>query len=247
MRLGGTWFAMRRSLRNAGYPGLGAMALSAVDIALWDLRCRLLDIPLAAAVGGVHVAVPLYGSGGFCSYSDAELAEQLAGWVEAGIPRVKMKVGRDPERDVERVRVARSAIGDEAELFVDANGALTRKLALGIADRFAELGVSWFEEPVSSNDLGGLRFLRERGPGGMDIAAGESAYELRTFDGCSVSSTACRRTSRAAAASRDCSLPPPSPTRARSTSPDTARRRSTPTRSAASAASVTRSTSTTTF
>jgi L-alanine-DL-glutamate epimerase-like enolase superfamily enzyme len=181
LRVGGAWLAMRRALRNAGYPGLGAMALSAVDVALWDLRCRLLDLPLAVAVGAVHLAVPAYGSGGFCSYSDGELAEQLGGWVGAGIPRVKMKIGREPERDAGRVRTARRAIGDRAELYVDANGAFTRKQALRLAEQLAELGVSWFEEPVSSNDLGGLRFLRERGPGGMDVAAGEYAYELDDF------------------------------------------------------------------
>jgi len=87
-----------------------------------------------------------------------------------------MKVGSEPARDPERVRIARDAIG-AAGLFVDANGALARKPALAFAQRFADLGVSWFEEPVSSDDLVGLRLLRDRAPACMEIAAGEYGYE----------------------------------------------------------------------
>jgi L-alanine-DL-glutamate epimerase-like enolase superfamily enzyme len=92
-----------------------------------------------------------------------------------------MKVGRDPDADPKRVHAARRAIGDVAELFVDANGAYSRKDALRWAQRFSEQGVRWFEEPVSSDDLEGLRLLRDRGPGGMDIAAGEYGYHLPYF------------------------------------------------------------------
>jgi L-alanine-DL-glutamate epimerase-like enolase superfamily enzyme len=166
---------MRATLRNAGLPGLGAMALSAVDIALWDLKAKLLGLPLAALLGPVRDEVPVYGSGGFCSYTDAELGDQLAGWRAEGIARAKIKVGREPDRDVHRVRVAREAIGDDAELYVDANGAFTARQALRLASRIAPLGVTWFEEPVSSNDRDGLRLVRERGPAGMDVAAGEYA------------------------------------------------------------------------
>jgi L-alanine-DL-glutamate epimerase-like enolase superfamily enzyme len=173
--------AMRTALRNAGLPGLGSMALSAVDVALWDLKAKRLDLPLAELLGAVHPEVPVYGSGGFCSYTDVELAEQLGGWVAEGIPRVKMKVGRDPSRDVERVRVARDAIGGEAELYVDANGAYATKQALLFADRFSQLDVRWFEEPVPSDDTAGLALLRERSPAGMEIAAGEYASTPAEF------------------------------------------------------------------
>jgi L-alanine-DL-glutamate epimerase-like enolase superfamily enzyme len=172
------WAAMQRALRNAGRQGVGAMAVSAVDIALWDLRARLLGLPLAATLPRFHDAVPIYGSGGFCSYTDARLAEQLSGWVQQGIPRVKMKVGRDPGRDPRRLRAAREAIGPEAELMVDANGAFEAKWALVWAERYAEHGVRWFEEPVSSEDREGLRLLRDRGPAGMAIAAGEYEWDL---------------------------------------------------------------------
>jgi L-alanine-DL-glutamate epimerase-like enolase superfamily enzyme len=175
--------AMRAALRNIGYAGLGAMAVSAVDVALWDLKAKLLQVPVASLLGAVHEQIPVYGSGGFCSYTDERLAEQLAGWIADGIPRVKMKVGREPERDVERVRVARDAIGDEAQLYVDANGALTPKQALSFAEAFAACGVTWFEEPVGSNDIAGLRLVRERAPAGMDVAAGEYASTPADFRG----------------------------------------------------------------
>jgi L-alanine-DL-glutamate epimerase-like enolase superfamily enzyme len=176
------WLAMTAAIRNMGRPGLGFCAVSAVDQALWDLKARLCGISLVELLGAAHDDVPVYGSGGFCSYNDERLREQLRGWVEAGIPRVKMKIGREPDRDPHRLDAAREAIGDETELFVDANGAFTAKDALGWAERYAvEWNVRWFEEPVSSADLDGLRLLRERGPAGMDIAAGEYAYVPADF------------------------------------------------------------------
>ncbi|HET8978361.1 MAG TPA: enolase C-terminal domain-like protein [Solirubrobacteraceae bacterium] len=177
----GAWWAMIATVRNTGWPGVAAMAISAVDVALWDLKAKLFDVCLADLLGRAQPAVPVYGSGGLTSYTAAQVCEQLAGWVGQGIPRVKMKVGRDPTADVPRARAAREAIGPEAELFVDANGAYSRKQALALAAQFSELGVSWFEEPVSSNDLEGLRLLRDRAPAGMDITAGEYGYTPEYF------------------------------------------------------------------
>jgi L-alanine-DL-glutamate epimerase-like enolase superfamily enzyme len=177
-----SWLAMTAAIRNMGRPGLGFCAVSAVDQALWDLKARLCGVSLVELLGAAHDHVPVYGSGGFCSYSDERLREQLGRWVADGIPRVKMKLGREPERDPHRLDAAREAIGDDAELFVDANGAFTAKDALGWAERYAvQWSVGWFEEPVSSADLDGLRLLRERGPAGMDIAAGEYAYVPADF------------------------------------------------------------------
>lgn len=176
MAVGAVWEAMIVAVRNIGRPGIAASAISAVDAALWDLKARLLDLPLVRLLGAVRAAVPLYGSGGFTSDPLDELREQLEGWVAAGIARVKMKVGRKPEEDLARVRAAREAIGPEAELFVDANGAYDRKQALAFAKAFALERVSWFEEPVSSDDLEGLRLLRDRAPAGLEISAGEYGY-----------------------------------------------------------------------
>lgn len=175
------WNAMVSCTRNLGRPGIVSMAISAVDVALWDLKARLLNLPLITLLGAVRTSVPIYGSGGFTSYSDDQLQHQFAGWVEQGITRVKMKVGRDAAADVRRVEIARAAIGPNAELFVDANGAYSRKQALEQAKKFADLNVSWFEEPVSSDDLAGLRLLRDRGPAGMDFAAGEYGYDAGYF------------------------------------------------------------------
>ncbi len=183
MRVTAAWERMAVACRNLGRPGVASMAIAAVDTALWDLKARILELPLATLLDAVRESVPVYGSGGFCSYPDARLAEQLAGWVGQGIPRVKMKVGRDPERDLERVAVAREAIGPDTELYVDANGALSRAQALRFARRYVEdFDVRWFEEPVSSDDLAGLRFVRDRAPAGMDIAAGEYGYMLGYFE-----------------------------------------------------------------
>jgi L-alanine-DL-glutamate epimerase-like enolase superfamily enzyme len=174
--IAGAYVATTQKVRNLGREGVCATAVSAVDVALWDAKAKLLGLPLVKLLGAARDAAPVYGSGGFTTYSDAQLRDQLGGWAAQGIPRVKMKVGTDPDRDPHRVGVARQAIGDGTELFVDANGAYARKQALRFAAEFAELGVSWFEEPVSSDDLAGLRLIRDRGPAGMDIAAGEYGY-----------------------------------------------------------------------
>lgn len=181
MNVAGSWQRMTRSIRNFGLPGLAASAIAAVDTALWDLKARLLDLSLIRLLGAVRESIPIYGSGGFTSYTDEQLREQLAGWVAEGIPRVKMKVGREPERDLHRVKIARKAIGEDAELFVDANGAYDRKQALYFAEAFVDQGVVWFEEPVPSDDLEGLRFLRDRSPAGMEITAGEYGYDVAYF------------------------------------------------------------------
>ena len=181
MAVSGAWTAMLHAVRNLGHTGVAAMAVAAVDSALWDLKARLLELPLVTLLGAVREGVPVYGSGGFTSYSVKQLQAQLGGWVAGGIPRVKMKIGRDPDADVGRVRAARAAIGPMAELFVDANGAYSRKQALAFAEAFTGFGVHWFEEPVSSDDLDGLRLLRDRFPPGMDVAAGEYGYDLFYF------------------------------------------------------------------
>jgi L-alanine-DL-glutamate epimerase-like enolase superfamily enzyme len=178
----GAWLALGARLRNAGRPGIGSMALAAVDIALWDLKARILDLPLANVLDARHDEVPVYGSGGFTSYTNERLAEQLGGWAAEGIPRVKMKLGRDPDADPARLDAARAAIGDDTELFVDANGAFEAEEALAWAHRLRRgWNVGWFEEPVSSADFAGLRLVREQGPGGLDVAAGEYGYVLADF------------------------------------------------------------------
>ena len=177
----GAWHAMNRSLRNIGRPGVGLMAIAAVDVALWDLKARLHGTSVVRLLGRAREAVPVYGSGGFTSYPVERLQQQLAGWVGQGMARVKMKVGTHPADDPSRVRAAREAIGAAPELMVDGNGAYTAKQALALAERYAHEGVVWFEEPVSSDDLEGLALLRDRVPAGMAIAAGEYGWDAWYF------------------------------------------------------------------
>ena len=173
---------MMREVRNSGETGLTSMAISAIDNALWDLRARLLDQPLVNVLGRVREGIAVYGSGGFTSYSDEQLTAQLGGWAAEGFARVKMKIGTHPGDDPRRVEVARKAIGDAVELFVDANGGYTMTQALEKAHTFAHhFGVRWFEEPVSSDNLVGLGEVRARAPLGMDIAAGEYGYTAWYF------------------------------------------------------------------
>jgi len=175
------WSAMVGAVRNLGWRGVCANAISAIDTALWDLKAKLLGVPLFSLLGAARDSVPVYGSGGFTSYTDTRLQQQLAGWVEDdGCRWVKMKIGSAPAHDLLRVETATRAIGS-ATLFVDANGAYARKQALQFAEAFADFGVSWFEEPVSSDDLEGLRLMRDRAPGGMEIAAGEYGYDYFYF------------------------------------------------------------------
>ncbi|HEY1888927.1 MAG TPA: enolase C-terminal domain-like protein [Steroidobacteraceae bacterium] len=175
------WDAMVGEVRNLGSAGVCSMAISALDSALWDLKGKLLNAPLVSLLGQARQRVPVYGSGGFTSYSVAQLQKQLGDWVATGLRCVKMKIGRNPEEDVPRVDAVRNAIGADPEIFVDANGAYARKFALRQARALADLGVTWYEEPVSSDDLAGLNSLRDRSPAGMDITAGEYGYDSVYF------------------------------------------------------------------
>jgi L-alanine-DL-glutamate epimerase-like enolase superfamily enzyme len=182
--VGGVFEAMVRTVRNAGRPGAVGYAISAVDVALWDLKARLLDLPLHRLLGAVHDRVPVYGSGGFTTYSLSQLRDQLTGWaVGQRIPRVKIKIGQSWGAhwagDLCRMRAARSAVGADVALYVDANGAYTAKQAIRLMRAAEELDVRWFEEPVSSDDLDGLRQVRD--VVSAEVTAGEYGYDLAYF------------------------------------------------------------------
>ena len=180
-QLAGLHASLLREVRNDGSRGIGALAISALDIALWDLKARLLNCSVSDLLGWAQPSVVVYGSGGFTSYSDEQLTRQFSDWAARGITMVKMKVGSDAFDDPRRVRVARQAVGEGIDLFVDANGAYATKQAIALAQRFAECGVSWFEEPVSSDDLPGLRKIRNALPPPMEVAAGEYGYDTLYF------------------------------------------------------------------
>ncbi|WP_026818240.1 enolase C-terminal domain-like protein [Arthrobacter castelli] len=185
MDVGGSFEAMVRAVRNQGRQGIAGYAISAVDVALWDLKARILDQPLYRLFGAQRAEVPVYGSGGFTSYSHDQLRRQLTRWVEAErMPRVKIKIGQswgsDQGRDLERIAQARKIVGDETELYVDANGAYSRKQAVRVARAAAGEGVVWLEEPVSSDHLEALAEVRAAVD--IDIAAGEYGFDLFYFE-----------------------------------------------------------------
>lgn len=185
MAIADSYQAMRHQIRNDGKDSLCAMAIFAVDNALWDLKCRLLEVPLVTLLGACRASTRIYGSGGFCSYSDDQLTNQLVGWAAQGIPHVKMKVGREPDKDRHRAKVARDAIGADVELFVDANSAYARKEALYFCEMFAgEFDARWMEQPLAPDDVSGMSWLREVGPPRLMIADGEYSYDLPYFLRC---------------------------------------------------------------
>ncbi|UXA04379.1 mandelate racemase [Mycobacterium sp. SMC-2] len=181
----GRWRAMVIAMRNNGRPGLASCAISAIDTALWDLKGKLLDLPVCRLLGMAHDAVPIYGSGGFTTYDERTTRAQLERWVdEWKIPRVKIKIGEsggsDERRDLDRIALSRKVIGPDVELYVDANGAYRRKQAVRVAHAMADHDVTWFEEPVSSDDLAGLREVRDQVT--PDVTAGEYGYDLAYFN-----------------------------------------------------------------
>lgn len=175
-------FFLTQQIRNSGTCGITMMAISAIDNALWDLKAKLLNMPLCLLLGKVKDNMLIYGSGGFTSYNKQQLQNQFGDWATQGIRYMKMKIGTHPEKDVERVKNAREAIGPDTNLMVDANGAYTAKQALEKCQQFTGYGVMWFEEPVSSDNLEGLRFIREHAPAQINIAAGEYGYNLPYFE-----------------------------------------------------------------
>jgi L-alanine-DL-glutamate epimerase-like enolase superfamily enzyme len=172
------WEEMFWAVRSYGRKGLALCALSAIDIALWDLKGKIFGAPLYRLLGPYTDAVPVYGSGGWTHLPEGELVREQAGFVERGFPRVKMKVGkafgRAEEEDVRRVAAVRRTLGDGVTLYLDANGGYRAKQAIVLARRFEQYNVAWFEEPVHADDLAGLAEVRRDGP--LPVATGEHEY-----------------------------------------------------------------------
>jgi L-alanine-DL-glutamate epimerase-like enolase superfamily enzyme len=172
------WGNLTRAVRNNGRQGISAMAISAIDNALWDLKAKILKISMTDLLGRCREQVEVYGSGGFTSQTLPELQQQMQSWKSQGIRCFKMKVGTHPDQDAKRVHFVRECIGPKAALMVDANEAYDPVLALQLAAEFAQDQVSWFEQPVRCTDFNAMHELRQHLPTGMRLATGEYIYEL---------------------------------------------------------------------
>lgn len=177
------WDDMFWRVRGYGRKGLAFCAISAVDIALWDLKGKIFGVPIYKLLGPYTDRVPIYGSGGWTSFTEAELVREQAGYVERGIPRVKMKVAKDfgksEEEDVRRLAAVRKALGDDVEIFIDANNGYYAKQAIRMARRFQEYNVGWFEEPVLADDIEGLAQIARSID--IPVATGEHEYTKYGF------------------------------------------------------------------
>jgi L-alanine-DL-glutamate epimerase-like enolase superfamily enzyme len=177
------WDDMFWRVRGFGRKGVAFCAISAVDIALWDLKAKLFGVPLYRLIGPYTDRVPIYGSGGWTSFTEAELVREQTGYVERGIPRVKMKVAKDfghaEREDVRRLAAVRKAVGDDVEIYVDANNGYYAKQAIAMARRLAEYDVKWFEEPVLADDIAGLAAIARAID--IPVATGEHEYTRYGF------------------------------------------------------------------
>jgi L-alanine-DL-glutamate epimerase-like enolase superfamily enzyme len=170
-------------VRGFGRKGVAFSAISSIDIALWDLKARFFDVPLYRLLGPFTDSVPIYGSGGWTSFTEDELVREQVGYVERGIPRIKMKVAKDfghaEAEDLRRLAAVRKAVGDDVEIYVDANNGFYAKQAIGFARRMAEYDVRWFEEPVLADDIAGLAAIARAID--IPVATGEHEYTKYGF------------------------------------------------------------------
>ena len=177
------WDDMFWAIRGVGRKGLAFSALSAIDIALWDLKAKYYETPLYRLLGPFTESVPIYGSGGWTHFSQDELVAEQCGYVERGMKAVKMKVGKDfgqsEREDVARLAAVREAVGADVQLFIDANNGYYAKQAIRMARTFEEYDVGWFEEPVLADDIEGLAAVARAID--IPVATGEHEYTKYGF------------------------------------------------------------------
>src|SRR4051812_10868447 len=177
------WDDMFWQVRGFGRKGVAFIGLSAIDIALWDLKAKAFGVPLYRLLGPYTDTVPIYGSGGWTSFDLDGLVKEQTGYVARGIPRVKMKVAKDfgksEAEDIKRLAAVRKAVGDDVEIFVDANNGYYAKQAIAMSRRFEEFNVRWFEEPVLADDIQGLAEISRATT--IPVATGEHEYTKYGF------------------------------------------------------------------
>ncbi len=162
-----------------GNEGVAMWGIAAIDVALWDLLARRAGLPAAVLFGTCSRSVPVYGSGGWLSYSDSQLADEVSSYINRGFSGVKIKIGGNEDRDVERVRAVRKLVGPNRKLMVDANQSLTIEQALRLAERLEDCQLDWFEEPFPKDDLESYVRLSSRTE--IPLAAGEREFGIEPF------------------------------------------------------------------
>lgn len=175
------WNEMAQYLRGVGRKGLMFCALSAIDIALWDLKGKIVNLPLYRLWGGTETHIPVYGSGGWTSYTDEELVEEVKRMVGMGYSTIKFKVGygggKKPLRDVQRVQKVRDAIGPDIGILLDANNCWDAATAVQFANRVKDCNIDLLEEPVFADDIYGLQEYKRK----TDIPLGTGEHEYTKY------------------------------------------------------------------
>lgn len=170
------WGAMHHHLALLGAGGPALAALSAMDIALWDLLGKQAQLPLVTLLGGAKDAIPVYGSGGSLSLAPDQLLAEAQEFAAQGYSAYKFKAGWGLSKDVERLAVLREGMGPQFKLIVDGNQQWTEKQAIQVARQFAPFDLWWLEEPVAAHDLAACARVRAMSP--MNIATGETNFGL---------------------------------------------------------------------
>lgn len=160
-----------------GQEGINRWAQAAYNIAMWDAWAKELGQPVWKLLGGSSRQVPIYGSGGWISYSEAELIHEVTDYTSRGFRAVKIKVGKpDWKEDLERLKLVREAVGPHVNIMMDANQGMTVPSALALARAARALGIQWFEEPIHHADFDGYQQLRHQA--GISLAMGEREYSV---------------------------------------------------------------------
>lgn len=179
-RIEALWQRMWWQLHYVGRGGIAAFAISAVDIALWDLGCRRLGTPLWRVLGGHDPRVPAYAGGIDLQHPLDRLLAQTEAHLAQGLRAIKMKVGRERLReDLDRVAAVREMLGADIPLMVDANMGWRVDQAVAASRALAAYGVFWLEEPTIPDDVAGHARIAREGP--LPIAAGENLRTLYEF------------------------------------------------------------------
>jgi len=177
------WQDLFQYLRGVGRKGLTYCAISAVDIALWDLKGKLLNLPLFRLFGGTKTKIPVYASGGWTSYEDEQLVEEMQGFVAQGYQMIKFKVGVDGgnnlQHDIRRVARVREAVGPDIGIMLDANNCWDAATGARFANQVKEYDIMFLEEPTFADDIPGLKRYKKS----TDLPLGTGEHEYTRF-GC---------------------------------------------------------------